>query len=95
MLNIASLELGDVSVRVTPAGSAAPTVQTASSRYFDERFERGLFSFPEPLPKGAKARLSLAFKGPLTSDLLGYYRSTGGADGKTVYALTQFEVSGG
>ena len=95
MLNTASLELCDVSVSMTaPGGRAAPHTQAAATRYFDEKFERGLFSFAEPLPAGAAARLSLAFKGPLTGDMLGYYRSTGGADGTTAYALTQFEVSG-
>ena len=94
MLNTASLELGDVSVSVTAPGGAARHTQASTTRYFDEKFERGLFSFAEPLPAGAAARLSLAFKGPLTGDMLGYYRSTGGADGTTAYALTQFEVSG-
>ena len=93
VLNTAKLELGTVSVLVTPAGGAAPHTMEASSRDFDETFERGLFSFPGALPAGAKARLSLAFKGALTGDMLGYYFSKGGADGETVYTLTQFEVS--
>ena len=76
------LELGDVSVRVSGAGGASPTVQTASSRDFDDKFERGIFSFPAPLPAGATARLSIPFKGELTGDLLGYYFSKGGADGE-------------
>ena len=93
VLNTAKLELGTVSVLVTPAGGAAPHTMEASSRDFDETFERGLFSFPGALPAGATARLSLAFKGALTGDMLGYYFSKGGADGETVYTLTQFEVS--
>ena len=56
VLNTANLELGAVSVLVTPAGGAAPHTMEASSRDFDETFERGLFSFPGALPAGATAR---------------------------------------
>ena len=68
-------------------------MQSATSRQFDETNERGIFSFPKALPVGSKARLSLSFKGPLTNDMLGYYRSTGGKDGELTYTLTQFEVA--
>ena len=91
VLNTASLELGDVSLQSGTSDGAAE-VQTATAREFDETNERGIFSFAKALPAGSKARLSVAFKGELTGDMLGYYRSTGGPDGKIKYTLTQFEV---
>ncbi len=89
VLNTASLELGDVSLQ---SGSDAQDVQTASAREFDDANERGIFSFGKALPAGSKARISVSFKGELTGDMLGYYRSTGGKDGGIKYTLTQFEV---
>ncbi|KAI0713398.1 peptidase family M1-domain-containing protein [Earliella scabrosa] len=90
VLNTASLELGDVSLQSGTSDGAAE-VQNATAREFDETNERGTFSFAKALPAGSKARLSVAFKGELTGDMLGYYRSTGGPDGKIKYTLTQFE----
>ncbi|KAI0695406.1 peptidase family M1-domain-containing protein [Cerioporus squamosus] len=87
VLNTANLELGDVSLQSDALGS----VQSAASTRFDDANERGIFSFEKALPAASNARLSLSFKGPLTADLLGYYRSTGGKDGELPYALTQFE----
>ncbi|KAI0806986.1 peptidase family M1-domain-containing protein [Fomes fomentarius] len=88
VLNTASLELGDVSLQ---SGTDAQDVQTASAREFDDANERGIFSFGKALPAGSKARISVSFKGELTGDMLGYYRSTGGEDGGIKYTLTQFE----
>ncbi|KAI0781326.1 leucyl aminopeptidase [Trametes elegans] len=88
VLNTANLELGDVSLRTA---ARADTTQAAAGREFDAANERGIFSFPKALDAGAKARLSVTFKGELTGDMLGYYRSTGGKDGDLKYTLTQFE----
>ena len=90
MLNTANLDLGDITLQ----SSVLQDVQSATSRQFDEANERGIFSFPSALPADSKARLSLSFKGPLTGDMMGYYRSTGGKDGELTYTLTQFEVTG-
>ncbi|KAI9056855.1 leucyl aminopeptidase [Trametes sanguinea] len=87
VLNTANLELGDVSLK----SEALQDVQTASEREFDTANERGVFSFAKPLPQNAKGRLSVTFKGELTGDMLGYYRSSGGKDGELKYTLTQFE----
>ena len=59
----------------------------------DEKKERATVSFSEALPAKSTARLSIPFKGELTEDMLGYYRSTGGKDGELKYSLTQFEVA--
>ncbi|KAI0373350.1 leucyl aminopeptidase [Pilatotrama ljubarskyi] len=87
VLNTANLDLGDVSLQ----SAALEGVQTASAREFDTANERGIFSFAKALPADSKARLSVTFKGELTGDMLGYYRSTGGKDGELKYTLTQFE----
>ncbi|RDX52652.1 hypothetical protein OH76DRAFT_1553921 [Lentinus brumalis] len=87
VLNTANLELGDVSLQ----SDALKNVQSVASTKFDEANERGIFSFAKALPANSKARLSLSFKGPLTGDMMGYYRSTGGKDGELTYTLTQFE----
>ncbi|KAI8998978.1 leucyl aminopeptidase [Trametes punicea] len=87
VLNTATLDLGDVSLK----SDALENVQVASSREFDNVNERGIFSFEKALPANAKARLSVSFKGELTGDMLGYYRSTGGKEGELKYTLTQFE----
>ncbi|CDO74865.1 hypothetical protein BN946_scf185004.g15 [Trametes cinnabarina] len=87
VLNTANLELGDVSLK----SDALQDVQTTSSREFDTANERGIFSFAKALPQDAKGRLSVTFKGELTGDMLGYYRSSGGKDGELKYTLTQFE----
>ncbi|KAJ8489143.1 hypothetical protein ONZ51_g3140 [Trametes cubensis] len=87
VLNTAKLDLGEVTLR----SESLEDVQTASSRDFDAENERGIFSFTKPLPANAKARLSVSYKGELTGDMLGYYRSTGGKDGELKYTLTQFE----
>lgn len=88
VLNTAKLDLGEVTLR----SESLQDVQTASSRDFDTENERGIFSFAKPLPANAKARLSVSYKGELTGDMLGYYRSSGGKDGELKYTLTQFEV---
>ena len=88
VLHTASLELGSASLQ----SDALQSVQDAQTREFDEKNERGIFSFNTALPAGSKARFSIPFKGALTGDMLGYYRSTGGKDGELKYTLTQFEV---
>ncbi|KAH9923974.1 ERAP1-like C-terminal domain-containing protein [Epithele typhae] len=87
VLNTAKSVLGDVALRLDGAAAA----QAATAREYDAKTQRATFTFAAPLRKGAKARLSVAFANELDASLMGYYRSTGGADGRTVYALTQFE----
>ncbi|KAL1947447.1 hypothetical protein VTO73DRAFT_14408 [Trametes versicolor] len=88
VLNTANLELGEASLKT---GGALDTVLDVSKRELDTENERVVYSLAKPLSKGASARLSVAFKGELTGDMLGYYRSTGGKDGELRYTLTQFE----
>ena len=87
-MNTANLELGEASLH----SDALQSVQTEHTREFDEKNERGTFYFSKALPAGSKARVSIPFKGELTGDMLGYYRSTGGKNGEFKYTLTQFEV---
>lgn len=89
VLNTANLELGEAELKT---GGALDTVLDVSKRELDTENERVVYSLAKPLSKGASARLSVAFKGELTGDMLGYYRSTGGKDGELRYTLTQFEV---
>ena len=89
MLNTANLELGDISLH----SGALKDIQPATASNIDEKNERGIFTFAKALPADSKARLSVSFKGTLTGDMLGYYRSTGGKDGELTYTLTQFEVT--
>ncbi|OJT04088.1 Aminopeptidase 2, mitochondrial [Trametes pubescens] len=88
VLNTANLDLGEASLKT---GGALETVLDVSKRELDTENERVLYSLAKPLSAGASARLSVAFKGELTGDMLGYYRSTGGKDGELRYTLTQFE----
>ncbi|KAF9813474.1 hypothetical protein IEO21_05581 [Rhodonia placenta] len=81
------MQLGSVTVY----SDALRTEQHPKSMSFDTDRERGILSLPTSLPAGSKAQVSISFEGPLTGALMGYYRSVGGADGKEVYSLTQFE----
>ncbi|CDO74266.1 hypothetical protein BN946_scf184643.g6 [Trametes cinnabarina] len=85
--NTLDLILDDISLRLRGRERAFPPI----NREFDLTAQRGIVTFPEPLAAGSDARLTITFSGELTSSLSGYYRSTGGADGKTVYSLTQFQ----
>ena len=88
VLHTANLQLGDVSLH----SEVLQNVQNDHTRTFDEKNERGTFFFSKALPANSTARLSLAFKGELTGDMLGYYYSIGGKDREFKYTLTQFEV---
>ena len=88
VLHTASLELGNASLQ----SDTLQSVQEEHTREFDDKNERGIFFFSKALPVGSKARLSIPFKGDLTGNMLGYYRSTGDKDGEFKYTLTQFEV---
>ncbi len=88
VLHTASLELGNASLQ----SDALQSVQDEHTREFDDKNERGIFFFSKVLPAGSTARFSIPFKGDLTGNMLGYYRSTGGKDGEFKYTLTQFEV---
>jgi aminopeptidase 2 len=60
----------------------------------DEKKERGTVNLHSTLPAGSSAVLELGFKGVLSDDLMGYYKSSWkDDDGVTQnYTLTQFEV---
>ncbi|KAH9923984.1 leucyl aminopeptidase [Epithele typhae] len=90
VLNTTKLEIGDVYIS-TLTDSGLGDRQVAQSRSFDDKLERGIFTFASPFPQGSRVRMTLTFKDDLSGDMLGYYLSRGGADGKTVYALTQFQ----
>ncbi|OSX62014.1 hypothetical protein POSPLADRAFT_1143568 [Postia placenta MAD-698-R-SB12] len=87
VFNTKDMQLGSVTVY----SDALRTEQHPKSMSFDTDRERGTLSLPTSLPAGSKAQVSISFEGPLTGALMGYYRSVGGADGKEVYSLTQFE----
>ncbi|OBZ75470.1 Aminopeptidase 1 [Grifola frondosa] len=88
VLNTADLNIGEVSL----FSEALRLEQTHPSRAFDSGLERGSFTFATSLPAKSKAQLKIAFDGDLTSNMLGYYRSSGGNEDKTkYYSLTQFE----
>jgi aminopeptidase 2 len=87
----ANLNLGNASLHV----GDLKTEQVDSSREFDTKAERATLHFATPLPAGSKAQLRIAFDGPLTDALMGYYRSSYKVAGKEkYYSLTQFEVRG-
>ncbi|RPD63715.1 hypothetical protein L227DRAFT_496652 [Lentinus tigrinus ALCF2SS1-6] len=87
VLNSLELDLDEVSLH-----SGAPeAIQTPSSVDFDPVQQRVIFTFANALPADSTARLSISFKADITGHMMGYYKSTGGADGKTIYALTQFQ----
>ncbi|KAI0633686.1 peptidase family M1-domain-containing protein [Trametes polyzona] len=88
-LNTLDLDLTDVVIY--PDATNVQGGLRAMDTHLDRVSQRGTFTFPSPLTAGTEARLSIAFSGKLTSNLSGYYRSAGGADGKTVYSLTQFQ----
>ncbi|TBU29067.1 peptidase family M1-domain-containing protein [Dichomitus squalens] len=87
VLNTANLQLGEASLH----SDVLQSVQNEHTREFDEKHERGTFYFSKALPAKSQARLSIPFKGELTGDMMGYYRSTGGKNGEFKYTLTQFE----
>ncbi|TRM61760.1 peptidase family M1-domain-containing protein [Schizophyllum amplum] len=88
VLHSAALELSPARVY----SEALKTEQTQSGQSFEESQERLTVSFPNALPAGSKALLTIPFHGPLTGNLMGYYKSTWEDEGvKKSYALTQFE----
>ena len=91
MLNSLALELSEVSLH----SDALQSYQTPSATEFDDKRQRWAFTFPKALPANSTARLKIAFKANISTHMMGYYKSTGGKDGKTVYALTQFQVCSG
>ncbi len=90
VLNSLFLDLDQVSLH----SDALHVQQEPSSKEFDPVQQRVVFTFADALPADSTARLTIAFKAAITGHMMGYYKSTGGADGKTIYALTQFQVSG-
>lgn len=90
VFNAADLKLSNIAL--TTSGAKSSSFSPASID-FDTKMERCALEFPHAIPADSKAQLKIAFEGPLTDALMGYYKSTGGEDGKEVYALTQFEVS--
>lgn len=87
VFNSAVLKLSNIALTTVEAESLAP-----ASIQFDEKLERCALGFPKSIPADSKVQLKIAFEGELTDALMGYYKSTGGEDGKEIYALTQFEV---
>jgi aminopeptidase 2 len=85
----AELNLGSASLH----SDALQTEQIDTSRTYNKEQERTTLHFAKPLPAGTKAQLHIAFDGPLTGSMMGYYKSSYEVDGKTkYYTLTQFEV---
>ncbi len=89
VLNSLALDLSDVSLY----SETLQNTQEPSSIDFNDTNQRVLFTFPTTLPADSKAELSVSFKAGINTQLMGYYKSTGGKDGNVVYALTQFQVS--
>ena len=89
MFNSADLKLSNIAL--TTSGAKSSTFAPASID-FDQKTERCALEFSQTIPADSKAQLKIAYEAELTDALMGYYRSTGGEDGKEVYALTQFEV---
>ncbi|RDX48017.1 hypothetical protein OH76DRAFT_1484207 [Lentinus brumalis] len=87
VLNSLFLDLDQVSLH----SDALHVQQEPSSKDFDPVRQRVVFTFADALPADSTARLTIAFKAAITGHMMGYYKSTGGADGKTIYALTQFQ----
>ncbi|KAI0779918.1 peptidase family M1-domain-containing protein [Fomes fomentarius] len=87
VLNALDLTVDEVSLH----SDALNESQQATSRDFDSKEQRAIFTFAKALPPNSKARLSVSFKADITGRMAGYYRSLGGTDGKTICALTQFQ----
>ena len=88
-LNTLDLDLEEVHLR----SEGSDVSQSASSKEYEPVHQRTTFTFPKTLPAHSKARLTITFSAEITGHMMGYYKSIGGQDGKTVYALTQFQVS--
>lgn len=83
-LNISDIVLHNQSNDVT---------ENPISQSLDPVTERAIVEFPTTLQKGSTVVLRIKFQGPLTGDLMGYYRSSWKNEGKEdYYSLTQFEV---
>ncbi|KAI0743398.1 peptidase family M1-domain-containing protein [Daedaleopsis nitida] len=90
VLNSLELSLGEV-VLSSSGDASSGDAQDAVAREFDAVQQRAIFTFAKALPAGSTAQLTISFDAPITDHMMGYYKSTGGADGKTIYALTQFQ----
>jgi aminopeptidase 2 len=89
-LNSYELELGTGSIY----SDNLKIEQIPSACAFDTTAQRAVFTLPNALPAGSKAKFKIGFHGKLTGNMMGYYKSIWEQDGKTkAYALTQFEVS--
>ncbi|KAI9068366.1 hypothetical protein FKP32DRAFT_1587764 [Trametes sanguinea] len=87
VFNTLDLELDEITLQL----EGHEDVLHESKREFDRVTARGIITFPQALPAGTNARLTITFEGKLTSSLSGYYRCVGDTDGKNVYSLTQFQ----
>ncbi|KAH9894942.1 peptidase family M1-domain-containing protein [Cubamyces lactineus] len=94
-LNTLDLNLSGVVLRVTITadGTNKSIGMYASGQVITKATQRGIFTFPQHIPAGSDARLTIAFNGVLSNSLSGYYRSMGGQDGTIVYSLTQFQAT--
>jgi aminopeptidase 2 len=88
--------LNSSNLEVTHSSVYADTLKeklSAVSSDLDAELNRLTIALPKPLPSQSKAQLKLAFRGPLTGNLTGYFKSTWDDKGvKRNYALTQFQV---
>ena len=84
------LEISDIVLH----NQSANVTEKPTSHSLDPVTERAIVEFPSALQGGSTVVLQLKFKGPLTGDMMGYYRSSWKNEGKEeYYSLTQFEVS--
>jgi aminopeptidase 2 len=92
-----TLTLNSAELELTHATAVCKELsEPLTSASLVESNERAEIRFSKVFPAGSSVALRIGYKGTLTDDLLGYYKSTGDEiDGKrAVYALTQFEVGG-
>ncbi|KLO10866.1 hypothetical protein SCHPADRAFT_906524 [Schizopora paradoxa] len=65
--------------------------ETPVSQTMDTVTERAIIDFPSTFVAGSTVVLQAKFQGPLTADMMGYYRSSWKNEGKEeYYSLTQF-----
>ncbi|KAE9396723.1 hypothetical protein BT96DRAFT_966398 [Gymnopus androsaceus JB14] len=89
VLNASELELSEVSVTIVGGEDEA---FVPISQAIDAINQRAIFVFPKPFAAGSSLKLFIAFVGPLSGNLIGYYEGTWEHDGqKKFYTVTQFE----
>ncbi|KAL1756342.1 hypothetical protein FB107DRAFT_211566 [Schizophyllum commune] len=93
--NTKDLVLNSSELELSPArvwSDSLKTEQIQSSTSFEKTQERLTVSFPNALPAGSIALLTIPFHAPLSESLAAYYRGVWEDNGvKKHYALTQFQ----